>query len=77
MKSKIDTQSRLDKINFLLRPKKINPFSTEAIQQLLDIAHAAQDKEQHSTTQKPNTFKGSSKYTATRYYNPFRRCTDN
>lgn len=77
MKSKIHTQSRLDKINFLLRPKKINPFSTEAIQQSLDITHTAQDKKYHSTKHKPNTFKGSPKYTATRYYNPFRRFTEN
>lgn len=49
MKSKIHTQSRLDEINFLIGPKKTNPFSTEAIQQPLDIAQAAQDKEHHST----------------------------
>lgn len=65
------TQSILDKISFLLRPQKTNPFSTEAIKQLLDIAQAAQYKEHCSTklgqcrNRKLNTFEVSSKYTAT------------
>lgn len=37
MTSKTHTQSRFDKINFLLRPQKTNPSSTKAVQQLLRL----------------------------------------
>lgn len=79
----VHTQSRFDKISFLLRPQKTTHSSTDAIQQLLVIAQAAQDKEHHSTklgqcrNRKLNTFKVSSKYTASGHNNPFKRFTKN